>query len=207
MNTNYDRHDEHVAWAATRKTRRRAVRVAIAQAIVHLILSFFLLVAVIWATVDFFEAFGWAGAVPSAISLMIFYIFAFPTARHGLVLSLILMFESDHKKKSALQSMACDLPDLYRLADDHVYASRVFRRRIRRAMAWATVATVTAASFSVFSGGFSPLTGVEFCLVTLALFYLYARQKNSWTVSGFMRQNRELARMVREAAGQEGGAL
>ena len=207
MNTNYDRHDEHAAWAATRKTRRRAVRAAIAQAIVHLILSFFLLVAVIWATADFFEAYGWSGAVPSAISLMIFYIFAFPTARHGLVLSLILIFEPEHKKKSALAAMACNLPDLYRLADDHVYAARTFRRRVRRTMAWALLVAGGAGFWSVLAGRFSPFTAVEFCLVTLALFYLYARAKNSWTVGGFMRQNRELARMVREAAGQEGDAL
>lgn len=135
MNTkNYDKHDEHAAWVATRRIHRAAFRAEIARGFLHLIFSFGLGAAVIWTTVDYFRAFGWAGALPTAISGLIWAVFA--------------------------------------------------------------------------AGDFSPLTGVEFCLATLPLFYLYTRQKYSWTVAGLMAQNRAYAKLVREEIGEkEGGDL
>lgn len=215
MTQKYDKHDEHATWIATRKTRRSAVRAAITRGSLHLILSLAVLVAVIWATVDFFQGFGWpAGAVPTAISFLILYSFVFPSARHhGPVLSLLYALEPAHRKKtarqSAAQSLSADLPDLDRIAADHAYAARIFRRRIRRSMLWSLVATALASPFAAFAfGRFTPAAGVEFVPITLSLFYVYARQKYSWTVAGFMSQNRDRAALVREEIGEkEGGDL
>ena len=100
MTQKYDKH-EHATWIATRKARRSAGRAAIARGVGHLILALGLLVAALWASVGFFRAFGWpAGAVPAALSTLVWCSFTWPrSARmHGPVLSLFYAFEPDHKK-------------------------------------------------------------------------------------------------------------